>query len=223
MNSLFTHPQRILALAAGICVAAVGAALITQHVYDMQPCPWCILQRLIFIVIALVALATGRRDDTGPLRIELERSIDLAPKWQLLLRGQVGASAVGEFSSLPGSQRFFAGGDRSVRGFGQGEAQGRFGARDRADVAGADLSHLRIVASGAAAAPLCSPISNNAAASCSRAPSAARVIASRRTTWVATRRFISAIMLTCSWMPTGSIPAPTGLTASPRSPRHRAR
>ena len=56
MNSLFTHPQRILALAAGICVAAVGAALITQHVYDMQPCPWCILQRMIFLAIAAVAL-----------------------------------------------------------------------------------------------------------------------------------------------------------------------
>jgi translocation and assembly module TamA len=63
----------------------------------------------------------GSDSDFLQLRIELERSIDLAPKWQLLLRGQVGASAVGEFSSLPGSQRFFAGGDRSVRGFGLNE------------------------------------------------------------------------------------------------------
>jgi disulfide bond formation protein DsbB len=36
------------------CVAAVGAALVAQHVFDMQPCPWCILQRVIFVVIALV-------------------------------------------------------------------------------------------------------------------------------------------------------------------------
>lgn len=38
------------------CIAAVGAALVAQHVYGMEPCPWCILQRLVFVVIALVAL-----------------------------------------------------------------------------------------------------------------------------------------------------------------------
>ena len=36
--------------------AAVGAALVSQHRFGMQPCPWCILQRLIFVVIGLVAL-----------------------------------------------------------------------------------------------------------------------------------------------------------------------
>ena len=34
----------------------MAAALVTQHVFDMQPCPWCVLQRLIFVGIALVAL-----------------------------------------------------------------------------------------------------------------------------------------------------------------------
>jgi protein dithiol:quinone oxidoreductase len=50
------------------CLGAVGVALVSQHVYDMQPCPWCALQRLIFVAIALVALlglawrsAAGRR------------------------------------------------------------------------------------------------------------------------------------------------------------------
>jgi disulfide bond formation protein DsbB len=47
------RPYAAIALA---CVAAVGAALFTQHVLGMQPCPWCILQRLIFVAIALVAL-----------------------------------------------------------------------------------------------------------------------------------------------------------------------
>jgi protein dithiol:quinone oxidoreductase len=37
-------------------VAAVGAALVTQHVYGMQPCPWCVLQRVIFLAISLAAL-----------------------------------------------------------------------------------------------------------------------------------------------------------------------
>lgn len=65
----------------------------------------------------------GSDSDFLQLRIESERVFDFrsAPKWHLLLRGQLGASAVGEFSSLPGSQRFFAGGDRSVRGFGYNE------------------------------------------------------------------------------------------------------
>jgi translocation and assembly module TamA len=37
--------------------------------------------------------------------------------WYLRLRGEIGTSWVSDFSQLPGSQRFFAGGDRSVRGF----------------------------------------------------------------------------------------------------------
>jgi translocation and assembly module TamA len=37
--------------------------------------------------------------------------------WYLRLRGEIGTSWVGDFSQLPGSQRFFAGGDNSVRGF----------------------------------------------------------------------------------------------------------
>jgi len=41
---------------AGISLAAVAAALVTQHVFDMQPCPWCVLQRLIFVLVAVVAL-----------------------------------------------------------------------------------------------------------------------------------------------------------------------
>lgn len=37
-------------------LAVVGAALYTQHAWDMLPCPWCVLQRLIFIAIAAAAL-----------------------------------------------------------------------------------------------------------------------------------------------------------------------
>jgi disulfide bond formation protein DsbB len=35
---------------------AVGAALVSQHVFAMQPCPWCVLQRLIFVTIGALAL-----------------------------------------------------------------------------------------------------------------------------------------------------------------------
>jgi lipoprotein signal peptidase len=47
----------LLLLIAGASLAAIGAALVSQHVFDMQPCPWCVLQRAVFAAMALVALA----------------------------------------------------------------------------------------------------------------------------------------------------------------------
>jgi len=46
----------LLLLVAATAFGAVGAALVSQYRFDMQPCPWCVLQRLIFIVIGAVAL-----------------------------------------------------------------------------------------------------------------------------------------------------------------------
>nr|MCU0943718.1 disulfide bond formation protein B [Hydrogenophaga sp.] len=46
----------LLALTAVVALAAVGAAVFTQQAWDMQPCPWCVLQRLIFVAIAGAAL-----------------------------------------------------------------------------------------------------------------------------------------------------------------------
>jgi len=60
----------------------------------------------------------GSDSDFVQLRVQAERVFDLSPHWHLLLRGDVGASIVSRFSELPGILRFFAGGDRSVRGFG---------------------------------------------------------------------------------------------------------
>ena len=48
--------RAVLAGAALLSLAAVGAALYSQHVLDMQPCPWCVLQRLIFLCIAAACL-----------------------------------------------------------------------------------------------------------------------------------------------------------------------
>jgi disulfide bond formation protein DsbB len=47
---------------AGAAPVAVGIALFTQHGLGMQPCPWCVLQRLIFLAIAALAgcAAAGR-------------------------------------------------------------------------------------------------------------------------------------------------------------------
>ena len=49
-----TGATRRLGGVALACLAAVALALVTQHGFDMQPCPWCVLQRLIFVAIALV-------------------------------------------------------------------------------------------------------------------------------------------------------------------------
>ncbi len=47
--------QTLLAM-AGLGIASVVMALIGQYGFDMRPCPWCILQRLTFVVIALLCL-----------------------------------------------------------------------------------------------------------------------------------------------------------------------
>ena len=54
MKALLQRPGVLLAVMAALSVAAVGAALVSQHVYGMEPCPWCILQRVIFLAVALV-------------------------------------------------------------------------------------------------------------------------------------------------------------------------
>jgi protein dithiol:quinone oxidoreductase len=50
------NADRWLAGTALGCVAAVGMALVSQHVFDMQPCPWCVLQRVIALAIALACV-----------------------------------------------------------------------------------------------------------------------------------------------------------------------
>jgi disulfide bond formation protein DsbB len=46
----------VFALIALLSFGAVGIALYTQHRLDMQPCPWCVLQRLVFVAIGAWAL-----------------------------------------------------------------------------------------------------------------------------------------------------------------------
>ena len=69
-------------------IGAVGAALVTQHVFDMQPCAWCVLQRMIFLAIAAAALVgllwrapLGRRIGAG-LALVLAACGVSAATWQ---------------------------------------------------------------------------------------------------------------------------------------------
>lgn len=64
------------------------------------------------------------------LRLKGERQFELGELWHLNLRGEIGISRIAAASELPASQRFFAGGENSVRGFALNElsprdAQGR--------------------------------------------------------------------------------------------------
>jgi disulfide bond formation protein DsbB len=46
----------LFAIVALASFLAVAAALVSQHVYGMEPCPWCVLQRLVFVAIGAFAL-----------------------------------------------------------------------------------------------------------------------------------------------------------------------
>jgi len=77
-----------------------------------------LFSRALYAELRGSAKALGATDNYLQLRLEGERVFDLAPQWHLFVRGQLGATLVSDTASLPGTERFFAGGDRSVRGFG---------------------------------------------------------------------------------------------------------
>ena len=59
-------PRRVLALLALGCVAGLGFALYLQHQVGLEPCPMCIVQREVLILVGVVsalsaALARQRR------------------------------------------------------------------------------------------------------------------------------------------------------------------
>lgn len=57
---MFIQPSKLPARAlAGMAVAsfaAVGVALVAQHQFGVKPCPWCVLQRVIFLAIGTFSL-----------------------------------------------------------------------------------------------------------------------------------------------------------------------
>jgi len=71
----------------------------------------------------LLGSANALGSDANFLRFAVrdERRFDLGGPWHLIVRGEFGTSAVGDFEQLPSQYRFFAGGDRSVRGYSYNE------------------------------------------------------------------------------------------------------
>ncbi len=77
-----------------------------------------LFSRTLFAELRGSTSALGAGTSYLQMRLEAERVVDLARTWHLLLRGQLSASLINDKLALPGTERFFAGGDRSVRGFG---------------------------------------------------------------------------------------------------------
>jgi translocation and assembly module TamA len=73
--------------------------------------------------VELLASTQQLGSDTNFTRVDVtdDHLFRLNDKWGIYVRGELGASAVGEFEELPASYRFFAGGDQSVRGYGYEE------------------------------------------------------------------------------------------------------
>jgi len=48
-------PQ-VLVVIGVLALGSVALAALAQYAFDMQPCPWCVLQRFIYIVVGVLAL-----------------------------------------------------------------------------------------------------------------------------------------------------------------------
>ena len=48
-------PGRVLAFVCLSSFASLALALAAQHYFDVRPCPWCVLQRGVFLLLGVVA------------------------------------------------------------------------------------------------------------------------------------------------------------------------
>jgi len=58
-ESLMRHAPRLLVWLGLLALASLAVALIAQHGFGVRPCPWCVLQRGIVLLLAAVALVGG--------------------------------------------------------------------------------------------------------------------------------------------------------------------
>lgn len=60
---------RVLAAGAAVCAALLAIGEVMQHVFGMQPCSWCVLQRLIFLLVGLCCAVGALAARSGHLRL----------------------------------------------------------------------------------------------------------------------------------------------------------
>lgn len=58
-SNVWLQQRSLFAAAFVVSVALMAAALTMQHVLNLEPCPLCIIQRVLVIALALVALAAA--------------------------------------------------------------------------------------------------------------------------------------------------------------------
>ena len=56
---LDSYPRRVYALMALTCIGLLAFGLYLQHEIGLEPCPMCIVQRYLFVLVALLALAAA--------------------------------------------------------------------------------------------------------------------------------------------------------------------
>lgn len=61
--------SRVLAFSALVSIAGVAAALVAQYQFGIKPCPWCVMQRGIFLLIAVVAALGWLLQRVGAVRV----------------------------------------------------------------------------------------------------------------------------------------------------------
>lgn len=49
------HEIKLLRIISILSIGSVTFALISQYVFDMQPCAWCVFQRLLYLIIGVGA------------------------------------------------------------------------------------------------------------------------------------------------------------------------
>ena len=99
--------QRDRLLVPSVTIASVPRGYLGEALFE----------RGLTIELRAAARWLGSSESFAQLHVNGERVFNFADHWHLLLRGEAGASLVSKLSQLPGSFRFFAGGDQSVRGF----------------------------------------------------------------------------------------------------------
>ena len=53
---LLNQPRRVWGLLCATCVGLLSFGMYLQHVVGLEPCPMCIVQRYVMILVALLAL-----------------------------------------------------------------------------------------------------------------------------------------------------------------------
>jgi len=94
-------------LVPGVVIASVPEGFLGESLFS----------RTFYLELRGSQKALGSDADFLQALFQTERSFDLTYRWHLLTRAQIGATLVDNFDEVPTIYRFFAGGDRSVRGF----------------------------------------------------------------------------------------------------------